>query len=109
MSGTYSGTYNSAVTLSATAPSVTIDIGATIAAGDLLGNYGVGFAGSESSEPFYGALLGPAGAFFTVTNQGVIQAMGSHAYTTGILLGDVGEVINAGHHTRRAEWWRVPR
>jgi hypothetical protein len=96
MSGTYSGTYNSAVTLSATAPSVTIDIGATIAAGDLLGTYGVGFAGSESSEPFYGALLGPTGAFFTVTNQGVIQAMGSHAYTTGILLGDVGEVIIAG-------------
>lgn len=96
MVGSYVGTYQAAVTLSTATPDVTFGSAAVVAADSLLGTYGVPSVGGVTLKPFYGPVLGPAGANFTITNLGLIENTGTAAYSTGIFLDGGGVVTNAG-------------
>jgi hypothetical protein len=96
MSGTYSGTITTGVTLS---PSVTSNtVTGTINAYGHIGTYAINYGGSLTSISFAAALFGPQGALFTVNNSGLIetQATTSTFFDAGIFLAEAGTVVNSG-------------
>ncbi len=100
MSGTYSGSYGSVITLTSAHTNVTVGPAGVINAYGLGGTYAVqGSGGTITLAPVYGAMFGPRGTVFTITNQGQILTHGTNAANVldvGIGLGTPGTVLNAG-------------
>jgi len=88
MSGVYSGSYNSALTLSAAISNVTIS-GTVNAAAMAAETSHFGFTLST-------AVYGPTGAEFTVANAGLLTSAEASPYDFGILLAAPGSVNNSG-------------
>jgi hypothetical protein len=88
MSGVYSGSYNSALTLSAAITNVTIS-GTVNAAVTTAETSHFGFTLST-------AVYGPAGASFTVDNAGLLTSAEASPYDFGIVLAAPGSVSNSG-------------
>jgi hypothetical protein len=88
MSGVYSGSYNSALTLSAAITNVTIS-GTVNAAVTTAETSNLGFTLST-------AVYGPAAAAFTVENTGLLTSAEASVYDFGIILAAPGTVQNTG-------------
>lgn len=95
MSAYYDASYSTPLTLQSSAADVTLGPGASIEA---LGPAGTYALPPGAPMPLYGAVFGPGGSAFSITNLGLIEAVSPTNAPAGfgIVLGGAGEVVNEG-------------